>query len=287
MVELIYANNLEDALNALENGFEPVECSFGDKSVVGKHILDHHGKYAGEEAVSIKAVRLALKGVTLDKFVVTGTADCDQCYAIAALNGSIHLSLDEAAAVAEMDTDPIGRDFTSNRYIKILMHRQITDGLPNCLESTYSSLDALIRIFNDNYTNADVNDALQKEEQRKQRMKTQVVLVEEGKVALVRSDSAEWGFDVWYGLAPIVVVYKVNKSSVTIGLCPKKGGTLADKTGFDLLGNEGLMRAVPLLNTEIIEGWGGRKTIIGSPRNTPMSYEDAVKVYELIRKIIL
>ncbi|MFA5888094.1 MAG: hypothetical protein WC852_05285 [Candidatus Nanoarchaeia archaeon] len=286
MLEIIYASTMKEATEAVKNGFEPVECSFGrEGTAVGKYKLDHHGAYSSEEAVSLKAARLALNGVKLEQFVVAGAADCDQCYAIASLGSLIPVNLAEAEAVAEIDVDPIGRDFTSEKYVRMLMFDQKTRNMPNCLESTLKSLDVLVEIFNGRYTAEDVRKAAEDELQRKEEVKKGIKMLLPGKVALVHS--ADWGYDVWYESAPIVVSYAEAKKAVTIGLCPKKGGTLGNESGFDILGEEGLKRVFPKLDSLIKQGWGGRETIGGSPRNVDMSYEDAVKAYEIIREIVL
>ena len=285
MTEIIYAQDMKEALEATKRGFEPVECSFGRDSVVGIYKLDHHGQYSSEEAVSIKAARLALEDVKLEKFVVTGAADCDQCYAIAALSGpKIPINLNEATAVADIDIDPIGRDLTSDKYIRILIFNQKTQSLPNGLDSTLKSLYELIEIFNGRYSEEDVKAAIEKENKRKQIVRSGIKEIEPGKIALVNSDAR--GFDVWYEYAPVVVAYVEPKKAITLGLCPKTGGTLGDKSGLDLLGQEGLNKVFPKLDELIKPGWGGRETIGGSPRNIPMTYEDAVKVYQLIKEII-
>jgi len=283
--EILYASNMAEALDMATKGFEPVECAFGrEGSAVGRYKLDHHGQYSGEEAVSVKAARLALEGVKLQRFVVTGDADCDQCYAIAALSGSqIPIDMDEANAIAEVDVDPIGRDLASDRYVRILLFNQRTHGFPSCLDSTYKALGEFVGIFNGRYGAKDVDAARSYEKARKDSVRQGIKQLEPGRVALVASD--DWGFDVWYESAPIVVAFVAPKKSVTIGLCPKKGGTLGDRTGFELLGPEGLKRVYPVLDSEIKPGWGGRETIGGSPRNAEMTYEDAQKAFAIIKEI--
>ena len=279
-MEIIFANSKEEAERALEKGFEPVECAFGRDSVIGPLKLDHHGEYSHLEAVSISAAKLALEGITQDKFVVTGKADCDQCYAIAALNERIPIDLDEARAIAEMDVDPIGRDLTSERYLKYLMFHQITRDLPNCLNSTKKALEELVRIFNNEFDQTDVQRAISKEHKRRKTVKEERVELEPGKISLV--NSKEWGYDVWYQEAPIVVAYSQVDKTVTLGLCPKSGGLLGDKTGYDLIGQEGLIPIYEVLGP----GWGGRDVIGGSPRGQEMSFEDAKTAFETIKKII-
>jgi hypothetical protein len=275
-MELKYANTAIEAHEAAENGFEPVECSFGKESIVGGYVLDHHGKYSCEDAVSIKAAKMALDGINLEKFVVTGEADCDQVYAIAALSGpKIPISLDEAVAVAEIDIDPIGRDRTLDRYIKILMHWQKTERLPHCLESTYKSIGYAIEIFNGRYSSEDVSSAIHQEENLKETAKNDIKQSEAGKIVLVDSDI--WGFNIWYETAPIVVVYSKIKKKVSIGVHPKNK---------DLLGAEGLNKIYPILDSKIKVGWGGRKDIGASPRNVEMNYADAIKAYDIIKELI-
>ena len=104
-VDIIFANTLEEALNARDRGYEPVECAFGRDSVVGDLCLDHHGMYSQEEAVSIKAARLAKDGVTRHKFVVAGTPDADQMYAAAVLSRNIPIDFKDAEAIAQYDID--------------------------------------------------------------------------------------------------------------------------------------------------------------------------------------
>src|SRR3989344_3873719 len=170
IVKLEYAATLQEAKKHLENGYEPVECAFGSESAVGSLVLDHHGKYSNEDAVSVKAARLALEGRKQNQFVVTGTPDCDQIYAIAALSGLIPVKMDDALAIAEIDIDPIGRDKTMERYLPILMFEQRTQHLqqhPNCLESSYTALGELIKVFDGKFHSSDIDEAINKEKLRK------------------------------------------------------------------------------------------------------------------------
>ncbi len=279
MAELRYAQNMEEALKALEEGFEPVECSFGPDSVIGKYKLDHHGKYSGEEAVSVKAAKLALAGERCDRFVVTGAADCDQSYAIAALSGYIPINIDEAMAIAEVDMDQIGKDMTSERYLRILLFDQKTLNLPNCLESTQEALFEFTNIFNGDYSDTDINEAVKNEIERRERVKADIKAIKPGKIALVSTSSR--GFDVWYKCAPIVVEFFEPKSTITLGVCPKNGPN-GYKSGLDILGSEGLKTIYPILG----EGWGGRETIGGSPRDLKMTFQDARRAYRMLKRIL-
>jgi len=286
-VNIRYAQTLEEAINYEKEGYEPVECSFGKHSVVGKLLLDHHGQYSGQDAVSIKAAKFALNGIKLKNFVVTGEADCDQCYAIAALSGpQIPVKIEHAEAIAEIDTDPVGRDKTNERYIQTLMFEQKTQNLKYCLESSYKSLDELIRIYNNHYDSNEVNQAINNERERKISAKNNIKLYEQGKIALAVSQDK--GFDVWYEIAPVVVHYNPDKKLIVFMLNPKKGGLFGEKTGFDLLGKEGLIPIYEKLDNLLQKkGCGGREMIGGSPRNVEMSYNDALRAYEFIKSIIV
>lgn len=286
-VELLYAPTFEEANLALQKGYEPVECSFGWESAVGEHLLDHHGKYSGKEAVSIKAARLALAGTRLNRFVVTGAADTDQMYAVAALGGAIPIRMEDAEAIADMDVDPIGRSMLDSRYTRILLHRQEYLDSVSGQESSDHSLRSIIRIFTPEslLEEAWVAQALEKaismEEDRQTHALGAVQKLVPGKVALVSGQIGP-AWNEWYTQAPIVVAYVANQKRVTVGLCPKKGGLLSDQSGFDLLGEDGLSELIPSLD-EIVSGWGGRPEIIGSPRGQSMELGDATEVYKIIK----
>jgi len=281
---LRYAQTLEDAINHEKEGYEPVECSFGKHSAVGKLILDHHGPYSKHDAVSLKAARFALKGVKLKNFVVTGDADCDQCYAIAALSAQIPVKLEQAEAVAEIDTDPVGRDKTSERYIQILMFEQKTN-LNHCLESSYKSLDELIRIYNGDYDSKEVRQAINNEKERKLSAKKDIKFCEQRKIALAVAPNK--AFNEWYEIAPVIVHYNPDKKLITFMLNTKKSESFGGKTGFDLLGKEGFAPIYEKLDGILHKkGCGGREMIGGSPRNVEMSYDEALKAYNFIRLII-
>lgn len=285
-VNLIFATTEAEAIAARDNGYEPVECPFGPVSVVGKFFLDHHGPYSQNEAVSIRAARLVLEeDVFLRNFVVTGSADCDQSYAISVLSRNIPARLDEATAVAELDVDPVGRDKTAPRYIRCLMFEQRTRGLPDCLDSSRTSLENLITIFNGEYTETDVALAIQHEEKRKTEAMAEIRAKSNGIIALV--ESADRSFDVWYQVAPVVVQRNPIRNKLTLMLCPKRGGILPEKSGLDLLGPEGLTPFYKEIDNVLgVTGSGGRDVVGGSPQGIAISYEQAERVYEFLKSRI-
>ena len=102
-LELVYTNNFKEASKYRDQGYEPVECSFGKESVIGPLKLDHHGPYSAEEPVSLKAFKLVKEGYFRSKFVVTGMADPDSVYCMLALSREIKPSLEISVSIAQMD----------------------------------------------------------------------------------------------------------------------------------------------------------------------------------------
>lgn len=285
-IDLAYALTVGEARDFREQGYEPVECAFGGESVVGGLLLDHHGKYSGEEAVSIKAARLRQGGISRNKFVVTGKADCDMCYAIVALSGRIPVNLDEAAAIAELDLDWIGRDRRGPRYIRSLMFDLETETLSPSLESSVRAVKWAEKIFNGNYGDEDTARALEMENERIENAPKAIRRMVRGKVAL--TVSSRKGFDVWFNHAPVVVNYDPEHGLITFWACQKLNGFETNKTGFDVLGPRGLVTHYAEIDRVLgVEGSGGREVVGGSPRNAKFSEEDAKRVYEYFKSVIL
>lgn len=280
-VELVYANNMQEAENARDGGFEPVECAFGSSSVVGPRILDHHGPYSANEAVSIRAAKLVAGGDSCNKFVVAGRPDHDQIYACGVLSLNIPANLDQAEAVAEMDVDPIGRDRTSPRYLPEILFEQGTQGIARNLSGAQNALNCLIDIYSRPHSSEEIALALRNEEIRKRNVLEKIVLNAEGKVALAISE--ERGFGEWYTKAPIVVLYNPRTKGITLGLNPKKGTPFFNYNGFDLIGNKGFSSLYQEFdNATQKKGAGGREVIGGSPRGVIMNEEDARAYYQIL-----
>ena len=102
-----------------KQGYTPVECSFGNETVVDDLQLDHHGPLHGQEGVAVRAYQNHFgKRSGRPRFVVTGFPDEDACFAIASLAGVIpHPSLSgrfpdapaEAQRIAQQNLLPLAR----------------------------------------------------------------------------------------------------------------------------------------------------------------------------------
>jgi hypothetical protein len=291
-IGLVYAATIEEAIAARDAGKEPVECAFGPVSVVGRRVLDHHGVYSNEEPVSIRAAGLVLEGDFENQWVVAGKPDCDQMYTIAALNHRIPIILEEARAIAELDTDWIRgrRDRTEKKYIRPLMVDQATEILIPGLESSWFALRKVIDVYNGQYGKKDVERAIEMERERKATIGQAIRAIDEGRIAFTVSDRK--GYDVWFRHAPVVVNYEPGTGLVRFWLCTGKGEGFTERTGKEVLGESGLMphysgidRALGMTNGA--PGSGGRDVMGGSPINRRYSEEDGKRVFEYLRAQII
>lgn len=82
-----HVNTTVEAIELLEQGYCPVECSIGGESIVDELSMDHHGVLSHLEGVAVRAYRDYFGVRKSDpRFVVTGAADADATFAIAALS---------------------------------------------------------------------------------------------------------------------------------------------------------------------------------------------------------
>ncbi len=161
------------------------------------------------------------------------------------------------------------------------MFEQKTNNLPDCLASSIKALDTFIEIYNKKYSNEDITQTINNENQRKQAIRAAIQECKEGKVCFAVSDTK--GFDVWYEYAPVAVQYDPNKKLISFGLCPKKGGTLGNRTGFEVIGEKGFFEYYKEFDKILkSKGCGGRDVVGGSPRNQEFSIQDAINIYNFL-----
>lgn len=264
-------------------GYCPVECSIDGKSIIDDLAMDHHGDNSDLEGVAIRAYRDHYGARRDDqRFVVTGAADADATFAIAALCGMLpHPSNDTegkpwlagfdrdisslASLVNEIDVDPISGAPLSERGRDgaILLAFNAMGSSNQDDISFFSGIDRW-RWLTGRPSEALIQAALVTEQER-------VDLARSAKIEtisenIVFAESEAWGFDIWYREhAPIVFAHN-PQGNVTVG-----ARSLEDAER--VFGEGGLKNLFSVLPPK---GWGGRETIGGSPRGVRLERAEAL-----------
>lgn len=296
MNELViaYTNDHATACRLRDDGYEPVECAFGQHgSVLGRYALDHHGAESHREGVALRGCRDLYGARKRDpRFVVTGTPDADAVLAIIALAGLVPAgSISETfyRLVDRQDVDPIGMDlFSEPCGVDLAWFNQRPDLHPS--EAGFRrAISEMTHLLEVGLPPEERERAIASDRSRRRRALEGIVAlytwrgarqsvptdiesrpvcrgpeVVQAPAPVVVVQSTVWGFDVWYRVAPIVVSYASRQAKVTLG-CPDR------PTAELLLGPGGLQNVWPHLGV----GWGGRETVGGSPRGVRLHVADA------------
>ncbi len=285
-LELVYATSLEQARAYAEEGYEPVECSFGSTSVTGKWKLDHHGELADEEPVSLKAARIAMESDFQPqlRWLVAGMPDSDAVYAILVLSGLVSPDLQIAQALAELDLDPVGIDRTQGYYLREVLF-QMSGPKLNSLHGFLSACEVGLKAFAPGDIPSDLlRQGLESEKQRVSAAHREIYC-KGNNVILVRSDEASR--DVWHTLAPVVIQYKPTNRVITFsGRGPRGAERLGVPSLYDVLGKQGFMPLYPMYGMLLGGTCGGRPDIGGSPRGMKYSLADAERVFGVTQAIL-
>lgn len=316
-LEIILRKNISSVEQAVAEGYCPVECSFGDKSVVDELEMDHHGVKSHLESVAIRAYRDNFGVRANDPRFVVNHIDADCIFAIAALAGLLpHPESAYAASlpafkqktwkqdllplaetIATLDTDPIGRDVIAMPFGSTLITWNAMFGF-----NVDDELGALAAIQGwRQLTTASVAvkpylDAAAASE--KARCEAALADLNErgeriGNVTTIKG-SRVFGFSEWYqrnlaGSAteengwdnPIVIALASGLDNLTFG-CPNQDVAEA------MFGEGGLKNVFSKLNElyalEPGNGFGGREAVGGSPRGMKMSEEDLQKAASVVNK---
>jgi hypothetical protein len=296
-IKIIHTNMASEAKRLCDEGWEPIECSFGsDGSVVGPLKMDHHGEYSTLLGVAVRAYTDhfgALKG-NRASFVVTGAADADATFAIAALSGLLpHPSraeefskapdfvkeamtkdvTDLAELVNVVDVNPIGVRLEDVPYGDVLLaFNALSSGVED-RSAFHAGVDRWRALLGTRAPAAIIAAAKEEEGRRVATARLAAVTKLGAHVAFVESDA--WGFDVWYSeIAPIIVAL-TPQGNVTIGVKNVAAATYYFKAG-------GLKNVFPKLG----EGWGGREAIGGSPRGQVMTRKEALEAAKTIEGLL-
>ena len=270
-------------------GYEAVECSIDGRSLVGALEMDHHGERSHLEGVAVRGYRDHLGARRDDpRFVVTGRADEDATFCVAALAGFLPARAEQdlsalADLINRIDTVPLGIDLSAEPWGEtVLVFQSLCAGTGTAERFTYGAL--LWAQLVSHPPRALLGAARASDEERRAAAAAAPILFEERGVRVVVA--SVWGFDVWYGALPpeaerdrpeawerqIVLVYDPERAAVSVGT-PNRA--VAER----LLGEGGLRGVFPILEPA---GWGGRESVGGSPRGVPLAAEHATAAARLI-----
>lgn len=287
-MDIRFARTKAEAEEALRDGYEPVECCFGEDSVVGPLTMDHHGGLSKLEGVALRAYRDHFGARKSDqRFVVTGAADADACFCVASLAGLLpHPSRETELAAApppvkasgtrnltelaeiisQVDVAPIGvRLEESAEGTILLLWNQLGSSNQDSI-AFYAGVDRW-RALLGRSPKALLEATKTEEANRVTEARQAKMMPICSEVALV--ESKVWGFDVWYAeTAPVIVAFVPQNGNITLGVRDLP-------TAEALFGPGGLKNVFPKLEPA---GWGGRETVGGSPRGAKFSSEQALEV---------
>lgn len=296
-IRIIHTNSASYAQQMCSDGWTPVECSFGsDGSVMDDLHMDHHGTESHREGVALRSYRDHFGACKeRQQFVVTGAADADATFAIAALAGLLpHPSRAEefadsppwiqaamtadltnlASTVNTIDVDPI-----SNQVIElpmgdvVLLWNQLGSGVDD-RSAFHAGVDRWRLLTGSRAPKALLETVKDTEALRVADARGAEVLYMGSVVNLV--ESPVWGFDVWYQeLAPCVLAFV--DGNVTIGCRDKE-------VAEEFFGPGGLKNVFEKLQPE---GWGGRETIGGSPRGVKLSRDEAIAAAKAVTAALI
>lgn len=269
-------NSYESAVAASAT-HEPVECSFGHKSAVGIFNLDHHGVLSDLPPVCTRAPVGGLARVALNGVAVTGYPDFDAVAAVAKLLGYV---VPDAICdlIATMDSDgPHAVDLTEGVGWRLLRARVDTRDRNEAHVSKWCrALKGFIDAICLDTPDFQAEDAMRREMERREIGElliagAEIRDVNGVNVALVDARFAPHGnqFDIFYKCADVVVV-ATPTGRVTIGA--------RDVVVASAFGEDGL------LSVDFGYGWGGRPTIVGSPRGKVVGLDEARDAFDALTR---
>ena len=312
-INLILSNDVVEIRELVAQGFCPIECSIGGDSIVDDLKMDHHGSYSHLEAVSVRAYRDHFGARSSDaRFVTTGVADADCCFAAVALAGllphpnrevpektppPVKASLTRdliklAETVGRVDVSPIGLNIPELPFGELLLTwnaMTAVTGRSNLGFYQGVGLWQSLTEGNPAQLNPFLRAAKEAEENRvAESLKDFDRAVDIDGVLLIKG-SRVFGFPEWYGRVesepfeslkgwkhPVVMAHLERGRNITLG-CPN------NSVAEELFGKGGLMAVFPHLQPA---GWGGRESVCGSPRGVELTDEQADEAARVVSSLI-
>lgn len=278
MITIVHTNDIAEARRLTAEGYEPIECSFGcGDSVLGPLNMDHHGAESWREGVALRAYRDHAGYRPNGKFVVTGHADADATFAIAALAGYLPQGLEVLATlVNRVDTNPIGIYLSDEEHgDTLLLWNRLSSGKQDAT-AFYAGVDRWRSLTGPRPPKALLAAAKQEEALRVQDARTSTVIVDR-LAPLAHVESPVWGFDVWYSEIADCIFAHTPEGNVTIGCASAE---IAER----IFGTGGLKNVFAHLSPA---GWGGRETVGGSPRGMKITHEQAAEAFEQLKGCVV
>jgi len=278
-----FVTTKEEALLLRAYGFEPIECVFGDESVVGPLGMDHHAQHSKEPPVSLKAARLALSEgfIPVFNFAVSGLFDADAVSAIGYLNKTIPPDMEVAKAIALLDTEPIGIDRTKMPFVRIPAFEYMTRNLERNVVGYAMALEIAKEVFHPNMSPEYLHMGRTYEKRRLKDIPHQMM-----------HTNKHFGFAVTDGViddhfnfAPIIVQYRPGDKRVSIkGLTELGSKRMKQPSVYNLFGENGLEEIAPKLSHTFNMGFAGRPHVLASQKGRDIQYSFARGIYNQLIK---
>jgi hypothetical protein len=288
---VVVALKPETAEKYVEKGYIPIETSYGTKTVTDAFKLDHHGELSGLVNPAKRArEELFCKG---NGTYVVSHLDLDTVLTIAGLE-CIKVDADLVELVSILDIrGPHAVEWEKTRWAPFLTafwkifgrivfkdEEDVTELVEKALELVKNAKklersETLKKGIGD--LESDLESEIKKGLDEVVGVKTIKVddpEIERVKVGLAIGGESKAGFKAYYEKADIVVAYNRQLKKVSIGL--------KDSKFTKLFGPKGLLEIIDYLNVTYGFGWGGRETIIGSPRDKEVSEQVAREIYDYI-----
>lgn len=283
--KVVIALDPETAKKYVEQGYIPIEASYGSVSVVDDFKLDHHGKeFRDLPNPAKRAQKSELFGKGKGYYVLSHV-DLDAVLTIAGLEG-IKVDPDLIAIASKIDLEgPHSVDWTKSEFANFLEafwsatgrlrfsnEQDVTD-LVNKLLEIIKNAKKLKRSKKLKQKVAQWGKEIEKAKQEVVKVEKIKVGDEVVRVGLAKGSSLA-GFEGFYKVADIVVSYHTELKKITVASSKPKFSAL--------LGPDGLLVLVPELDKRFGKGWGGRNDIIGSPRGQTMDDKVADEVFQIL-----